>query len=95
MTQDRVVDMVPVGEPREILDDARGVRPEIMGTVLVDEHPGLIVLVLGIASEMPPLFHDGASRASLIGEALGKDKAGKTRANDQKVSFQARGISAF
>ena len=66
-----------------------------MGTVLVDEHPGLIVFVLGIAAGMPAIFDNGASRASLVGESLGKDKAGKTRANDQKVSFQDRGISAF
>ena len=58
VAEDLVVDGMPLGELREILDDARGICPEVVRTIFMNENPGLVVLVLGIATNVAALLND-------------------------------------
>jgi hypothetical protein len=48
----------------------------------VNKNPSLVVFVLGIAADVSPLLNERALYSKLSGEPLGKDKSGKTGADD-------------
>jgi hypothetical protein len=73
---------MPLGEPREILDDARGIRPEVMRAVFVNENPSLIVFILGIAADVSTLLNDRAAGPILIGKSLRQGEPRETRPDD-------------
>jgi hypothetical protein len=56
-----------------------------MRAVFVDKHPVLVVLVLGIATDMIALLDDGGLGSTLIGKPLGHDKARETSADDKEM----------
>ena len=73
---------MPLGELREVLDNARRISAEVMRPVLMNEYSRLIILILGIAADMPPLLDDGAAGADLSREPLGKGEAGEAGTDD-------------
>jgi hypothetical protein len=48
----------------------------------MNKDPGLVVLVLGIPTDMPALLNDRTPGAQLARKTLGKDKTGKAGADD-------------
>ena len=70
MAEYLVIDGMPLCEPREILDDARGIRPEVVRAVFMNEHSSLIVFILGIAPDVITLLDDSAFRSKLAGKPL-------------------------
>ena len=70
VAQDLVLDGMPLGELREIHDDARGIGPEIVWAVFVNKNPSRIVFILGIAPDMAPLLNDRALCSKLGGESF-------------------------
>ncbi len=75
----------PLGELREVIDDALGVGVEDVRAVAVDQHAGLVVVVVGIAGDMrAPVDHQHAL-VQPRGKALGKHAAGKAGADDEVV----------
>jgi hypothetical protein len=73
---------MPLGELREILDDARGICPEVVGTVFVNKDAGLVVFILGIPTNVPALLDDGAPDPKLTRKPLGKNRSGKAGTDD-------------
>ena len=61
-----------------------------MRAVIVHEHTGFVVMVVSVAADVIAAVDDQASLAELGGDALGHDRAGKTRAYDQKIKLHLR-----
>jgi hypothetical protein len=63
---------MPLGKLREILDDTLGIRVEDVGAILMDQHAGVVVPIICVATDVtPPVDHEH-SLIAYICEALRK-----------------------
>ena len=89
---------MPGGETREIIDDPRRVRPEIVRTVGVDQDACRIDAVMGVAAKVGAAVYDRAFPSGRS-QALGDHEAGEAGADDQEVgggvSLQGAGNCGF
>ena len=82
ITEDAVINLMPLGKAGEVLPDAWGIRPKIVRTVFVNQNPSSVILVLGIATDVIPFLDNRALRPKLARKPLSKHQAGKTRTDD-------------
>ena len=82
VTEDAIINLMPLGEAGEVLPDAWGIRPKIVRTVFVNQNPSSVILVLGIATDVIPFLNDRALRPKLARKPLGKHQAGKSSTDD-------------
>jgi hypothetical protein len=80
---------MPFRELAKIFADAIGVGAKIVWSVGVKEHPGSVVMIVGIAADVLPPIDDEAARSALAGEALGENGSRKARADDQIIPSHA------
>ncbi len=83
--QDLVIDRMPLGKLTEIINDARGVGAEVVGSVGVDKDAGLVVFVVGVAAKMVALLDNETRLPLLRGETLCNCKARKSGSNNEAV----------
>ena len=75
----------PLGELREVVDDALGVGVEDVRAVAVNQHAGFVVVIVGVAGDMrAPVDHQHAL-VQAPGQPLGEHAAGETGADDQVI----------
>ena len=66
----------PTGKLREIVDDGARIGVEDVRSVTVDQDPGIVEAVLGIAAAMRPAVDDEDGFSALRGDPLCKNASG-------------------
>ena len=67
-----IVDRVPLGELAEVVFNLRRICSEIVGSVGVDEHTMVVILVIGISTNVVAFFDNERGFATLRGGPLGE-----------------------
>src|SRR5215212_5366702 len=75
----------PVGEPRQIIEDGLAVRMEDVGSVLVDQHAGRVVPVVGVAANVGTPVDEQYLVLTLTRQPLGDNTAGEPGANHEPI----------
>src|SRR3954447_530596 len=75
----------PLGELREVLDDAIGVGVEDVRPVPMDEDARVVVLVVRVAADMRAAVDDEDALTEDGCDSLGDDAAGEPRPDDDPV----------
>ena len=56
----------------QIIDNALRICAEVMRAVIVDEDAGVIVVIVGVATDVVAFFNDQTALAQLTGDTLSK-----------------------
>src|SRR4051794_29755362 len=75
----------PVGELRQIIEDGLAVRMENVRPVLVDQHAGHIMPVVGVAADMRAPIDEQHLVLALTCQPLGDDTAGEPGADHEPI----------
>src|SRR4051794_5657074 len=75
----------PGGEPRQVLVDVARVGVEDVRAVLVDQHTGLVIVIVGVAGDVRALVADQYRLAGMGREALRDCGPGKAGADDEII----------
>ena len=84
--EDLVTGGPPLGETSQVVQHFRLVGAEIVRAVFVDQHPVVVVLVVGVAADVSAALHDQAGCAQLVGQSFGQHEAGETGSDDEEVN---------
>ena len=77
-----------------MIEDLLGVGVEDMRAVLVDQEPGFVVAVVGVAADMRAPVDDEDALAALARETLRENAAGKAGADDQPIIHRSYSAAA-
>jgi hypothetical protein len=75
----------PLGETRQIVDDARGIGMKDVRPVAVDHDARRIQMVVGVAADVITAVDHQHVQAQACGQALGNDAAGKAGTHHQVI----------
>ena len=80
----------PGGEAGEVVDDARGVGVKDMRPVAMDQNPGLVDLVEGVAGDMITPVDQQHAAPQTRGDLLGHNGAGEAGPDNEIASLGRR-----
>ncbi len=93
--QNLVFDGAPFCELAEVVDDALRVGAKVVRPIVVDLNTSIVVMIIGVASDVSALIDNEARLAELARDALGQDRAGEPGAHDEKIKFGQREVEAL
>jgi len=85
---------MPIGELAEVIHDAGGIGPKVVGAVFVDEDAAVVIVIVGIAANVVAAVNDKAGLATLGGETLGENGPSKASAYDEEIHGRKSGKAA-
>ncbi len=75
----------PLGEARQVVDDALSIGVEDVRPVAMDQHARFVVIIVGVAADVRPPVDDQHALVQPGGQTLGQHAAGEPGADDQVV----------
>ena len=91
--QDPVLIVPPDREPGEPVKDPLVVGVEDVRAILVDQHPGPVQAVVGVAADVVPALQHQDPLSAPLSQLPGTHRAGIARTHHQGVKIQFQGVS--